>query len=98
MAGAPRRSSPTHCALERDGLLVGRAYAEIPPRVEYELAPLGHTLREPLAAIRAWAEAHIHESIDERERRDENHDDERRKNIGAPSYVMKSWGRAGSRQ
>jgi DNA-binding HxlR family transcriptional regulator len=61
-------------ALERDGLLTRSAYSEIPPRVEYELTPLGLTLREPLAAIRDWAEGHIHEIIAARKRRDAGHD------------------------
>jgi DNA-binding HxlR family transcriptional regulator len=61
-------------ALERDGLAERGACAEIPPRVEYGLTPLGLTLREPLAAIRDWAEAHVHEIIAARERRDEDHD------------------------
>lgn len=43
-------------------------YAEIPPRVEYSLTPLGLTLCEPLAALREWAETHIHEVIAARER------------------------------
>ena len=30
--------------LERDGLVVRKIYAQIPPRVEYALTPLGHTL------------------------------------------------------
>jgi DNA-binding HxlR family transcriptional regulator len=70
----PRVLTQTLRALERDGLVVRSAYAEIPPRVEYELTPLGLTLREPLAAIRDWAEAHIHEIIAARERRDRGHD------------------------
>lgn len=70
---SPKVLTQTLRALERDGLVVRRAYAEIPPRVEYELTPLGLTLREPLAAIRDWAEAHIHEIIAARERRESNH-------------------------
>ena len=56
--------------LERDGLIRRTAYDESPPRVEYELTPLGLTLREPLAAIRNWAEAHLPEIMAARERVD----------------------------
>lgn len=49
--------------LERDGLIRRTAYDESPPRVEYELTPLGLTLREPLAAIRDWAEIHLPEIL-----------------------------------
>ncbi|MCC6261905.1 MAG: helix-turn-helix transcriptional regulator, partial [Anaerolineales bacterium] len=41
--------------LERDGLVTRTVYAQIPPRVEYELTALGQTLCEPIAAIRHWA-------------------------------------------
>jgi DNA-binding HxlR family transcriptional regulator len=46
-------------SLERDGLVKRTVYAEVPPRVEYTLTPLGETLTVPLAAIRQWAETHI---------------------------------------
>jgi DNA-binding HxlR family transcriptional regulator len=45
--------------LERDGLVKRTMYAEIPPRVEYALTPLGVTLCEPIAALHQWAKAHI---------------------------------------
>lgn len=45
--------------LERDGLVQRTVYAEVPPRVEYCLTPLGRTLCAPLAALRAWAEDNI---------------------------------------
>src|SRR5579863_1251386 len=44
--------------LERDGLVQRTVYAEVPPRVVYALTPLGHTLWEPLATLRDWAEEH----------------------------------------
>src|ERR1700683_3736766 len=37
--------------LERDGLVVRDIYPVIPPRVEYSLTSLGHTLDEPLRAL-----------------------------------------------
>lgn len=53
--------------LERDGILTRTAYDEMPPRVEYELTPLGHTLREPLTALGLWAERHIEEVLEARD-------------------------------
>jgi DNA-binding HxlR family transcriptional regulator len=47
--------------LERDGLVNRTIYAEIPPRVEYQLTPLGKTLAETVLAIRLWAEENIAE-------------------------------------
>jgi DNA-binding HxlR family transcriptional regulator len=67
----PKVLTQTLRTLERDGLVTRTAYLEIPPRVEYQLTDLGATLREPLAAIRNWAEAHIHEVIDARARQDD---------------------------
>src|SRR3954467_13834191 len=37
-------------AMERDGLLVRRVHAEVPPRVEYALSSLGATMAPPLKA------------------------------------------------
>ena len=48
-------------ALERDGLVARTVYAEVPPRVEYVLTPLGHTLRPTLNAICRWAQDHLPE-------------------------------------
>ena len=53
--------------LERDGIVARHAYNEMPPRVEYELTALGSTLREPLRALGAWAEAHVEEVLDARD-------------------------------
>jgi DNA-binding HxlR family transcriptional regulator len=47
--------------LERDGLVVRKVYPVIPPRVEYSLTPLGHTLEAPLNALEIWAQQHMHE-------------------------------------
>lgn len=40
---------------ESHGLVTRTAYAEIPPRVVYELTPVGHELRSVLDAMNAWA-------------------------------------------
>jgi DNA-binding HxlR family transcriptional regulator len=44
--------------LERLGLVSRRIYAEVPPRVEYALTPLGRSLVEMLDAIKDWTERH----------------------------------------
>jgi DNA-binding HxlR family transcriptional regulator len=41
--------------LERDGLVTRTQYPTIPPRVEYELTDLGHSLGQPVAALGSWA-------------------------------------------
>ena len=40
--------------LERDGLVTRTMFPTIPPRVEYELTDLGHSLRTPLMALGDW--------------------------------------------
>ena len=41
--------------LERDGLITRTVHAEVPPRVEYELTPLGGTLIQLAMALADWA-------------------------------------------
>jgi len=41
--------------LERDGLVTRTVFPTIPPRVDYELTPLGHDLLDPVSALGAWA-------------------------------------------
>jgi len=57
--------------LERDGLLLRTVYPESPIRVEYELTPLGQTLRGPLKALTQWSVQHIEDVLDAREQYDE---------------------------
>ena len=52
---SPRMLTLTLRALERDGLVIRTQFPTIPPRVEYELTPLGRSLRGPLQALGAWA-------------------------------------------
>jgi len=46
-------------ALERDGLVIRRLYASVPPRVEYSLTDLGRSLCGLVEGICSWAEANI---------------------------------------
>jgi DNA-binding HxlR family transcriptional regulator len=44
--------------LERDGLVCRTVYAEVPPRVEYCLSPLGKTLLGTIQSLVDWTEEH----------------------------------------
>ena len=46
-------------ALERDGLIARHVYAEVPPKVEYSLTPLGWSLTGTLMAMYEWAAEHL---------------------------------------
>ena len=41
--------------LERDGLVTRTVHAQVPPKVEYRLTPVGEALRAALGALRVWA-------------------------------------------
>ncbi|GLJ62597.1 MULTISPECIES: winged helix-turn-helix transcriptional regulator [Microbacterium] len=57
-------------ALERDGLVTRTVYAEVPPRVVYELSDLGRSLREPLRALETWATTHMPDVLEARQQAD----------------------------
>jgi DNA-binding HxlR family transcriptional regulator len=57
--------------MERDGLVARRVHAEVPPRVEYALTPLGATLAPPLKALGTWSVSHGKRVDEARERFDE---------------------------
>ena len=40
--------------LERDGFLTREVFAEVPPRVEYELSPLDTSLLKPMSHLVEW--------------------------------------------
>ncbi|WP_330350905.1 winged helix-turn-helix transcriptional regulator [Streptomyces sp. NBC_00582] len=50
--------------LQEDGLITRTAYAEVPPRVEYTLTPLGRGLHEIVTSLIGWAADH-HDEIRE---------------------------------
>jgi DNA-binding HxlR family transcriptional regulator len=50
-----RMLSLTLRGLERDGLVTRTVYPTIPPRVDYELTPVGLTLIAPLKQVGSWA-------------------------------------------
>ncbi len=43
--------------LEKDGIVLRKVYAEIPPRVEYSLTAFGKTLTPVIEAIAKWGRA-----------------------------------------
>jgi DNA-binding HxlR family transcriptional regulator len=59
--GEVSKKTLTHSlrTLERDGLVARRAYAEVPPRVEYSLTRLGWNLTGMLMNVYEWATAHM---------------------------------------
>src|SRR5712675_2710368 len=49
-----RMLTATLRSLERDGLLTRDVFAEVPPRVEYELTALGRRFMQPVRSLVAW--------------------------------------------
>ena len=45
--------------LERDGFVTRTMFPTIPPKVEYELTPMGQSLREPVNALGGWVQANL---------------------------------------
>ncbi|SER77734.1 DNA-binding transcriptional regulator, HxlR family [Propionibacterium cyclohexanicum] len=69
----PKVLTHTLRLMEQDGLVARRVYAEVPPRVEYELTALGRSLREPVRAARRWAETHVGDVLEARDAWDQGH-------------------------
>jgi DNA-binding HxlR family transcriptional regulator len=51
-------------SLERDGFVTRTVFPEVPPRVEYELTPLGRSLQHPLRELEKWAVANMTEVVE----------------------------------
>lgn len=45
-------------SMETDGIITRTVYAEVPPRVEYALSPLGESMRPIPNSMQAWGEAY----------------------------------------
>jgi DNA-binding HxlR family transcriptional regulator len=52
--------------LERDGIITRTVHAAVPPRVDYELTPLGLTLLDTIGQLVGWAIEHSGEIADAR--------------------------------
>jgi DNA-binding HxlR family transcriptional regulator len=59
--GEVSKKTLTHAlrTLAHDGLVTRRAFAEVPPRVEYSLTQLGWALTSVLMDVYEWATAHM---------------------------------------
>lgn len=44
--------------MENDGLIARQVYAQVPPKVEYSLTPLGASLRPVVEAMVEWGRQH----------------------------------------
>jgi DNA-binding HxlR family transcriptional regulator len=44
--------------LEQDGFVTRKVFAEVPPRVEYELTELGFMLMQQMSLLTEWIDAH----------------------------------------
>lgn len=56
--------------LERDGLVTRTVQPTTPPRVDYALTPLGHTLWQAIGPLSLWGNEHLGEVLKSRERFD----------------------------
>jgi len=58
--------------LELHKLISRKMYAEIPPRVEYKLTPLGQSLMKPLYNLIEWTLEHSKEIIEHKDNKTQN--------------------------
>ncbi|MFT3929160.1 MAG: helix-turn-helix domain-containing protein [Spongiibacteraceae bacterium] len=56
--------------LERHGLVLRHDYAEVPPRVEYQLTPLGFSLAEPVRQVERWVSENMKDVMKAKQRFD----------------------------
>ena len=53
-------------SLETDGLIVRKVYAEVPPRVEYNLTEIGCSLMPHIESLVGWALEHMNDILNRR--------------------------------
>lgn len=86
-----RMLSVTLRHLERDGLVRRTVHPVVPPRVDYELTPLGGTLHDTIQALVTWTEDHQDEiaaaraDYDNRDRADADTQDPSERELATPS-------------
>ena len=61
--------------LERDGLVSRTVTPTIPPRVDYELTELGHSLQKPICGLAQWASQNVEAIHTAQARYDSEHDE-----------------------
>jgi DNA-binding HxlR family transcriptional regulator len=69
--------------LERDGFVKRTVYPTIPPRVDYELTPLGKSLLEPIQQLGMWAMNHL-DAIEKAQQKYDKVAGKRREREGTP--------------
>jgi DNA-binding HxlR family transcriptional regulator len=63
----PRMLTVTLRSLERDGMVTRTVYPVVPPKVEYNLTPIGQSLLVAVSPIIEWAITHLAEIEQARE-------------------------------
>jgi DNA-binding HxlR family transcriptional regulator len=59
LGGITQRELTKHLReFEKSGIVDRHLYPEVPPRVEYTLTALGHSLWKPIEELSLWAEKH----------------------------------------
>jgi len=65
---SPKMLAQTLRGMERDGLVKRSVHSVLPPRVEYQLTPMGRSLIKPLHGLCQWAKAHVAERDEARKK------------------------------
>jgi DNA-binding HxlR family transcriptional regulator len=67
VAGISQKSlTKTLRSLERDGLITRKVFAEVPPRVEYAITPLGTAMLDNVAPLWLWVAKNVRRFQDAR--------------------------------